>query len=326
MSQLPAFSLSCAHGECAAGSVCDDCFGQYLRRQLANTPETTLDQLYAKIKALDPNHPVIGATNTGFDFSYTHASELMPRPALDIVMTENYNANLQNNADLDYRLWPSTFEPTVNSAGTFSVEHCEGRHPCTMSESNKSAVINSFAWLSAIAEVPQQLYFRRAYVHGSAMMDSLGQFSRDAAHLSRFLAPSMVGRFATPAGPCGCDGTAPPCAVCVAATQASQTPMLKAAVLPDASSASFCALVVVVNMFPLPAKRGEPYMPTVRFSATVQAAGHAGGKTVCTRLGGFGGGVPNRTLALEGSSTAKRFTDSVAGGATALYTLCESMT
>ena len=74
----------------------------------------------------------------------------------------------------------------------------------------------------------------------------------------------------------------------------------------------------------LAAKRGEPYMPTVRFSATVQAAGHAGGKTACTRLGGFGGGVPNRTLALEGSGTAKRFTDSVAGGATALYTLCEA--
>eukprot|EP01049_Picozoa_sp_SAG25_P003727 SAG25_NODE_219_length_11644_cov_21.713729_8_plen_312_part_00 len=307
-------------------SVCDDCFGQYLRRQLANTPETTLDQLYAKIKALDPNHPIIGATNTGFDFSYTHASELMPRPALDIVMTENYHANLQDNANLDYRLWPSTFEPTVNSAGTFSVEHCEGRYPCNMSEANKSAVINSFAWLSAVAEVPQQLYFRRAYVHSAVMMEALGQFSQDAAHLSRFLAPSMVGRLATPAGPrCSCDGAASPCAVCVSAMEASQTPMLKAAALPDASSAAFCTLVVVVNMLPLPTKRGEPYMPTVRFSAMVKAIGHVSDKTVCTRLGGYGNGsVPNRTLALESSTTTIRFTDSVAGGATALYTLCEA--
>jgi hypothetical protein len=44
--------------------LCDDCFGQYLRRQgEAGTP--TLDTIYAKIKALDPAHVLIGANNAG---------------------------------------------------------------------------------------------------------------------------------------------------------------------------------------------------------------------------------------------------------------------
>lgn len=133
---------------CVHRYVCDDCFGQYLMRQQRNTPSTTLDQLYAKIKELDPHHVIIGATNTAFDFSYTHANSMMPRPALDVVMTENYHMALAANEDLNYRLWPSTFEPTVNSAGTYTVEHW-----ATMSEGNKSLLINSFAWLSTIAQV-----------------------------------------------------------------------------------------------------------------------------------------------------------------------------
>ena len=41
----------------------------------------------------------------------------VPAPSLDVVMMENYAAELQNDASHGFRGWPLTWEPVVNCPG-----------------------------------------------------------------------------------------------------------------------------------------------------------------------------------------------------------------
>eukprot|EP01044_Picomonas_judraskeda_P002436 COSAG03_NODE_175_length_11150_cov_7.837691_9_plen_625_part_00 len=211
--------------------VCDDCYSQYLMRQVhAGTP--TLDRYYAKIKALDPAHPLVGANNAPISFPFTHATEFAPRPSLDVVMFEDYAETLAAcpavpDGDLcaPTMLWPATFEAQVNSPGPYMVDEDKSLR----TEHDRGLVMEGMAWISALARVPQQLHFRRRYVESSEALEALGRFSHSVLALSRFTAPSVVGMY---------DDT----------TIVVSTPSVRVGLLVDTSADSLCALVVAVNL------------------------------------------------------------------------------
>lgn len=214
--------------------LCDDCFGQYLMRNYhAGSP--TLDTVYAKIKALDPHHVLVGANNADINYAFTHATELAPRPVLDVIMEEDYPAKLSmcqkkgggphNSPCAPTSLWPATFEAVVNSPGPYKIEH--NKH--LQSEQEKVEVMRSMSWISALSRVPQQLYFRRAYIKSAEAMAALGAFSTEVVSLGRFTSPSMVGSQ---------DGTG----------VSGNSTELRIGILVDTTESSLCALVVAVNL------------------------------------------------------------------------------
>jgi hypothetical protein len=229
------------HPAMLAWYLCDDCFGQYLMRNYhAGSP--SLDTVYARIKALDPHHLLIGANNADVNFAYTHATALAPRPSLDVVMEEDYPGKLTmcergkqrdpyNSPCAPTTLWPATFEAAVNSPGPYAVEH----NKKLATEREKVEVMRSMSWISALSHVPQQLYFRRAYIKSAGAMATLGRFSAEVASLSRFTSPSVVGSY---------DGASVKSADVSVSAQ-----LLRIGILVDtARQSSLCALVVAVNL------------------------------------------------------------------------------
>lgn len=286
------------HPAVLAWYLCDDCFGQYLMRNYhAGSP--TLDTVYAKIKALDPHHLLVGANNADINYAFTHATELAPRPALDVVMEEDYPGSLSacqkkgggphNSPCAPTTLWPATFEAVVNSPGPYKMEH----NKRLQTEREKVEVMRSMSWISTLSRVPQQLYFRRAYIKSAEAMAVLGAFSADVVALGRFTTPSMVGSQ---------DG------VSVSANSTE----VRIGILVDPTQSSLCALVVAVNL----AAAGTP------FAAVVQPGRRTTNRTSLTARRRDDG---NRTLPIVRGVAGETLTfrDSLSPHHAAQYVLCD---
>jgi hypothetical protein len=270
--------------------VCDDCFSQYLMRQVeAGTP--SLDRYYAKIKAIDPAHIIVGANNADINYAFTHASELAPRPSLDVVMEEDYAEELaechavpDGHPCAPTTLWPATFEAQVNSPGPFMIDKDKSLH----TEYDRARVMEGMAWISTLARVPQQLYFRRRYV-GAQAMQTLGQFSRNVVALSRFTVPSTVGMY---------DGT----------TIEVSTQSVRVGLLVDTSEDSLCALAVAVNL----------NSSHTSFEVNIGV----GRRTVGADLTALRYDQANRSMALTLRKHTLEFADVLDARTTGLYIVC----
>ena len=283
-----------SHPAVLAWYLCDDCFGQYLMRNYhAGSP--TLDTVYAKIKALDPHHLLIGANNADINYAFTHATELSPRPALDVVMEEDYPGKLtmctRRRSCAPTTLWPATFEAAVNSPGPYKVEH----NKRLQTEQAKVEVMRSMSWISALSQVPQQLYFRRAYIRSAEAMATLGTFSTDVVALAQFTTPSMVGSQ---------DGTG---------VSANDTEV-RIGMLVDTTRSNLCALVVAVNL----AAEWTPFV------ATIEPGRRAIGASITAKRRDD----ENRSVGLSwkagSAGNVLSFHDSLSPHHAGLYVLCDN--
>ena len=286
------------HPALLAWYVCDDCFGQYLMRNYyAGSP--TLDTYYARIKTLDPHHLLVGANNAGVNFAFTHASELAPRPSLDVVMQEDYPATLAQCAEAEggaynspcapSTLWPATFEPLVNSPGPYRFEHGSDRSAVT--EQQKVEVMRSANWISVLARVPQQLSFRRAYIRSAEAMSTLGQFAVTVSDLSRFTASSVVGSQ---------DGS----------RVSGNSSAVRIGMLTDTSQNDLCSLVIAVNLA----------ANTTPFTAIVES----GRRAIGSALTAMRYDDANRSVKLVRRAHSVAFADTLSSHRAGLYVLCDA--
>jgi hypothetical protein len=200
--------------------ICDDCNSQYVTRVEKNPKpylgKDTLLKLYQYSKSLDPYHPLVGAYEAANAYTVTTGNERIPggKPILDLVMMENYVADLSTNArtGLDGRVgtfagWPLTHEPIVNCPGPWLVAQ-KKYAPTDVAYKNlevQAEIMYTMSWLSVVAggdNLKMQLQFRlfpfknSSYsgnpVYEHMLSNGIGKYARllGKLHDYMFLGPS----------------------------------------------------------------------------------------------------------------------------------------
>jgi hypothetical protein len=142
----------------------------------------------------------------------------------------------------------------VNCPGPYAYDGRAGRRP-GITEAHRAVVTYSLSWIAAVvADMPQQLYFRRAYggnASSGILMHRVGQFSSLVARFADFLtAPPALTTNQTAHDDNGIFASTgyQPRAVLVEPAVTT-----RAALWQRPDETSFCALIVVVNLVAPPA-------------------------------------------------------------------------
>eukprot|EP00929_Paragymnodinium_shiwhaense_P065075 TRINITY_DN32666_c0_g2_i1.p1 TRINITY_DN32666_c0_g2~~TRINITY_DN32666_c0_g2_i1.p1 ORF type:complete len:245 (+),score=22.71 TRINITY_DN32666_c0_g2_i1:545-1279(+) len=132
----------------------------------------------------------------GSIFLFTTGNARVKQPSLDVVMWENYVDSLNANGhmggiqspgmDGTFRGWPLTWEPMVNSPGTWLV----AKRTDLITE-EKARILYSLAWLSVVlANVRNQLFFRLFPVQSytaNKLLEQIGRYALVANGVRDFL-------------------------------------------------------------------------------------------------------------------------------------------
>jgi hypothetical protein len=197
--------------------ICDDCNSQYVMRSEKNPKlylgRETLLKLYEFSKKLDPYHPLIGAYEAANAYTVTTGNKRVPggKPILDLVMMENYVADLSTNArtGLDGRVgtfagWPLTHEPVVNCPGPWLVARKKyaPTDPAYKNFDVQADIMYTMSWLSLVVggdNLKMQLQFRlfpfshtSEPVYENMLQNGIGKYARVLGRVQdyMFLGPS----------------------------------------------------------------------------------------------------------------------------------------